>query len=68
MSYLVDTNVLLRWPRPSDPLHVVARGAVDVLLGTGERLYVASQNLIEFRCVATRPVKVTAGNGARRGG
>jgi len=55
MRYLVDTNVLLRWPRPSDPLYPTAKDAVERLLATGHDLHVSTQNLVEFRNVATRP-------------
>jgi predicted nucleic acid-binding protein len=55
MPHLVDTNILLRWQRPSDPLQAVARLAVESLIDQGERLYISAQNLIEFWNVATRP-------------
>lgn len=55
MRYLVDTNVLLRWPRPSDPLYAIARQAVERLLADGHDLQVSPQNLVEFWNVATRP-------------
>lgn len=40
---------------PADPRHLPARRAVEALAGEG--LYVASQNLMEFWNVATRPVE-----------
>lgn len=55
MTYLVDTNVLLRAAQPSHPSHVAATAAVRTLLARGERLCVLPQNLIEFWAVATRP-------------
>src|SRR3954469_19976506 len=55
MPFLADTNILLRWQRPADPLHAVAQGAVRVLQQRGELLYVTPQNFIEFWKVATRP-------------
>jgi predicted nucleic acid-binding protein len=56
MSYLVDTNVLLRLVQKSSPLHAEARRAVLMLRKQGEELCVMPQNLIEFWAVATRPV------------
>lgn len=53
---LVDTNVLVRCMVPSDPLAPVAREAVRRIGLEGDSLFVASQNLIEFWAVATRPV------------
>jgi predicted nucleic acid-binding protein len=52
---LLDTNVLARMTRSRDPQSGVARGAIQTLLGQGERLIVAPQNLYEFWAVATRP-------------
>lgn len=57
MTYLVDTNVLLRAAQPSHPAHAAATGAVRNLLARGERLCVLPQNLIEFWAVATRPAE-----------
>ena len=54
--YLLDTNVLLRWILPRDPLSPAARSAVRHLVRGGNTLQVCSQNLIEFWSVATRPV------------
>jgi predicted nucleic acid-binding protein len=58
MSYLADTNVLLRWVQPADPLNAVASAAVEALLDQGERVYVTPQNFVEFWSVATRPASV----------
>jgi predicted nucleic acid-binding protein len=52
---LLDTNLLTRMTRAHDPQAGVARAAVQVLLGRGERLIVVPQNLYEFWAVATRP-------------
>lgn len=43
MAYLVDTNVLLRLTRKSDPEHVVVRAAIRSLRQRGEVLYFTSQ-------------------------
>ena len=56
MSYLVDTNLLLRSVQPSHPMHPEAVRAVAELSARGERISIIPQNLIEFWAVATRPV------------
>ena len=58
MSYLVDTNVLLRWSQPDNLLCALAQGAVNSLLDGDEALFITPQNLMEFWNVATRPQKV----------
>ena len=55
MSFLVDTNVLLRSVEPLHPQHAVAVEAVSRLLGEGEPVYFTLQNIAEFWNVATRP-------------
>jgi len=55
MAYLVDTNVIVRWLLPHDPLSSPAVTAIDTLRGRGETIYVGAQNLIELWNVATRP-------------
>lgn len=57
MSFLVDTNVLLRSAEPGHPMYAPAVNATTILLGRGEELYIAPQNLIEFWNVYTRPVE-----------
>ena len=56
MSYLVDTNVLLRIAQPHHPMHRDAVAATLRLKVSGEILSVVPQNMIEFWAVATRPV------------
>ena len=51
---LLDTNLLVRMTRPTDPQCTVARGAIQTCRGRGERLIVVPQNLYEFWAVATR--------------
>jgi predicted nucleic acid-binding protein len=58
MSYLVDTNVLLRSAQPSHPMYNDAVNSTTTLKLQGETLYVLSQNLVEFWVVATRPLDV----------
>jgi predicted nucleic acid-binding protein len=54
-TYLADTNVVLRWALPHDPLSAAATNAVRVLHQRGDAVCVCAQNLIEFWSVATRP-------------
>ncbi len=56
MAILVDTSVLGRLANLADVGHAVARAAIAELHRRGEVLHVTSQNLIEFRNFATRPV------------
>ena len=58
MGHLVDTSLLLRLANPGDALFDVAANAVKELHRQSEILHIASQNLIEFRGSATRPVEV----------
>jgi predicted nucleic acid-binding protein len=57
MAYLVDTSVLVRLANRADLQYGVAAQAMLKLHDLGESLHVTPQNLIEFRNVATRPVK-----------
>jgi predicted nucleic acid-binding protein len=54
MSYLVDTNVLLRLVQKNHPMRLDARRALAALRKQGEELCIIPQNLIEFYAVATR--------------
>ena len=55
MSYLIDTNILLRSSEPNHPMFGTATSAVSLLLKDGKQLYIMPQNLIEFWNVCTRP-------------
>lgn len=55
MSYLVDTNLLLRLAEPKHPMYSTVLNATDLLRKRGELLHIVPQNLIEFWAVATRP-------------
>lgn len=57
-SYLVDTNVLLRAAHRESPEHDVAVRAITSLETRGEMLCLATQILVEFWVVATRPIEV----------
>ena len=60
MSFLVDTNVLIRSLSPAHAEFVVADGAIAKLRTQGVKLLLVAQNLYEYWVVATRP---TADNG-----
>jgi predicted nucleic acid-binding protein len=57
-SYLVDTNVLLRAAHRESPEHDTAVAAIASLEARGEMLCLATQILVEFWVVATRPIEV----------
>ena len=52
---LLDSNVLLRRLEPGHPHHEMAEDALEVLLKSKVKIYLAPQNLYEFWVVATRP-------------
>jgi len=56
MSYLVDSNVLLRLVYRRDAMHTDAQNAYTILREEDRALIIVPQNLIEFWAVATRPV------------
>ena len=56
MSYLLDTNILLRSTTLEDPLSKLIVGAIERLIIDNQELYIAPQNLIELWNVFTRPV------------
>jgi predicted nucleic acid-binding protein len=58
MTYLLDTNVLLRLAQPNHPMHSFAVYAVTRLHEQEGALWIIPQNLIEFWTVATRPLNV----------
>jgi predicted nucleic acid-binding protein len=55
-AHLADTNILLRMANRTDANHALARRAVRELRAQGHTLHVATQNLVEFRNVITRPL------------
>ncbi len=57
-SYLLDTNVVMRFCNPADTQHRLATDAVSYLLAQGDECFLAAQVLIEFWVVATRPTEV----------
>ena len=57
MDVLVDTNVILRRIHRAHTQHRAAREAILRLTEDGNRICVASQNLVEVWVVATRPLE-----------
>jgi predicted nucleic acid-binding protein len=55
MSYLLDTNILLRTLVTNDPNYQITIDAIASLRRSREKLFIAPQNLIELWNVATRP-------------
>jgi predicted nucleic acid-binding protein len=54
---LLDTNILLRFSNQADREYALIREAVRTLVKRGGRLCFASQNLVEFWNVCTRPAE-----------
>lgn len=63
MSYLADTNILLRLTEKSDPQHVLVKRAITALHDAGEKVFYTLQNLTEFWNVCTRPATARKGLG-----
>jgi predicted nucleic acid-binding protein len=57
MSFLIDTNVLLRSIDLSHPMNASAVQALRKVREQGETVCIAPQNLIEFWNVYTRPIE-----------
>lgn len=55
-SCLVDTNILLRMTRRTDPQHQIASTALARLASDGTTLCYTHQNIAEFWNAMTRPV------------
>lgn len=55
MSYLLDTNIVLRFVDETSAEHSLVQQAVTRLRAKGERIFLAPQVIIEFWAVATRP-------------
>jgi predicted nucleic acid-binding protein len=58
LSFIADTNVILRSIDPGSPQHTVATEAIAALLRRGDQIFLTPQILIEFWAVATRPRNV----------
>lgn len=57
-DYLLDTNILLRMSDKTSPVNLLAGRAAATLLRQRNRVFITSQNIIEFWVVATRPAQV----------
>ena len=57
MSYLLDSNILLRMAQVTHSMHAEATQATAALLRRGETVHIIPQNLYEFWSVATREVQ-----------
>lgn len=57
MSYVLDSNILLRMVQPTHSMHAEATQATTSLLRRGEIIHVIPQILYEFWSVATREVQ-----------
>ena len=55
-TYMVDSNVLLRWVKPDNRDYPLVVSAIDIILGLGAQLCYTSQNVAEFWNTCTRPV------------
>ena len=53
---LLDTNILIRYTRATDPAFGIVDGAIRTLHASGEVLCVVPQNLYEFWATSTRPI------------
>lgn len=60
---LADTGILIRAYHPPDPQQAVIEGALNTLVGRGEQLVTALQNVTEFWNVCTRPASARGGLG-----
>lgn len=56
--YLLDTNIVMRLCNSSDLQHKLATNAVSRLLMQSDECFLATQVIIEFWVVATRPTQV----------
>ncbi len=56
-SYLIDSNILIRWVQPIDPDYAAVESALDALARQGAILCYTSQNLAEFWNACTRPAE-----------
>jgi predicted nucleic acid-binding protein len=56
-SYLIDSNILLRWVKPDDRDYPLVVTAIEAILGEGGLLCYTSQNVAEFWNACTRPLE-----------
>ena len=58
MAFLLDTSILIRLANFADAMYPVAARAIAELHRRGEVLQITTQNLVEFRNVATRSAAI----------
>jgi predicted nucleic acid-binding protein len=63
MSYLIDTNILLRFLLQQDSNFAEIRRAVRLLKSRREKMYITGQTIAEFWNVCTRPITARGGLG-----
>jgi len=63
MLIFADSGILLRFMERTDPQHGTIRQAVRTLVGRGDEMVTAAQNLAEFWNVCTRPATARGGLG-----
>ncbi len=56
MSFLLDTNIILRLVEPVHPMYTAALEASSALLAADEVVHIVPQNIAEFWNVCTRPL------------
>ena len=56
MSFLLDTNILLRLVEPAHSMHAAALDASSALLAADEAVHIIPQNIAEFWNICTRPI------------
>ncbi|HXM33725.1 MAG TPA: hypothetical protein VN920_00925, partial [Pyrinomonadaceae bacterium] len=56
MSFLLDTNIILRLVEPAHSMHAAALDASSALLAADEAVHIVPQNIAEFWNVCTRPL------------
>mgnify|MGYP000028205384 CR=1 FL=1 len=57
MSFMLDSNILLRMAQDTHPMHAPATQATTTLIRQGETVHIIPQNFYEFWSVATRDVQ-----------
>ena len=55
---LIDSNIALRWADHASSFHPTVVVALRSFVDKGQRLFICPQVMVEFWCVATRPLGV----------
>lgn len=56
-TFLLDSNILIRWVQQNDPSHSIVQAALVQLVASGADLHFTSQNIGEFWNALTRPAE-----------